>query len=68
MFSTLLILLGVLMAALILVFGLLGTFGSDDVEGTSAGIDLLVRGVSEWLFCLLTIAFYRFWSLLPRVD
>lgn len=64
MFPTLLAVLGALLLLLVLLFALLGAGGPEAT--VSAGADLLARSVSEWLFCLLTIAFYRFWSLLPR--
>lgn len=61
-FNTLLAIGGVLLLVLLAVFSLLGI----SANGASAGADFFARGLGEWLFCLLTIAFYRFWSLLPR--
>lgn len=35
-------------------------------DAPSVASSLFIQAIGEWLFCLLTIAFYRFWSLLPR--
>lgn len=64
MFRLLLLMVSGLLMVLMLVFGLLGAGGESFVK--SAPGDLFARGLSEWIFCVITIAFYRFWSLQQR--
>ena len=66
MFPVLTLIIGILLTVFVLAFALIGAEGPGAT--VSAGGDLLARVLSEWLFCLLTIAFYRFWSLSPRDD
>lgn len=50
---------GALVLVMLLVFGLL----AQGEASPSLGADMAARGINELLFCLLTIAFYRLWSL-----
>lgn len=59
------LLLGLVLATtLLLLFHLYARFE----VGTLLAADIVARGLNELLFCLLTIAFYRFWSLAARTS
>lgn len=59
------LLLGLILATtLLLLFHLYARFE----VGTLLAADIVARGINELLFCLLTIAFYRFWSLAARTS
>lgn len=49
----------VLVLVMLAVFYMVGQADA----GSSPGADLVARAVNELLFCLLSIAFYRYWSL-----
>lgn len=66
MFRVLLLVVTGIVLAMLLLFSLLSAAGEDFVRSLPG--DLLARGLSEWVFCLVTIALYRFWSLQPRTD
>lgn len=69
MFWSLLLLGSALLLVLLVLFGLLGKLGgADDMapDEMPLAASLFAQIVGEWLFCLLTITFYRYWSLLPR--
>jgi hypothetical protein len=61
MFRVLLLLISGIVLAMLLLFGLLSSAGEEFVKSFAG--DLFARGLSEWIFCLVTIALYRFWSL-----
>ncbi len=59
------LLLGLVLATtLLLLFHLFGRFGVSTLLAT----DIVARGINELLFCLLTITFYRFWSVAARAS
>lgn len=64
MFRVLLIVSVGLLLVLMAVFGLLASGGESFVKSLPG--DLLARGLSEWIFSLVSIALYRFWSLQQR--
>lgn len=54
-----------LFAGLLLVTGVLGItrLATTDGASPSPGVDVTIRAFNELVLCLLTIAFYRYWSL-----
>jgi hypothetical protein len=66
LFNTLLAVISALLLVFVALFAALAAAG-DDVVKSAAG-DFLARGLSEWLFCVVTVTFYRFWSLQPRSE
>ena len=59
LFMLTLVLGAVLVAVMVALFGIVAHV---DASATF-GADLAARGINELLFCLLTISFYRYWSL-----
>lgn len=66
MFRVLLFILGSIVLAMLLLFSLISSAGEAFVKSFTG--DLLARSLSDWVFCLVTVAFYRFWSLQPREE